>query len=163
VVIGLNNQSVAVWTYNETFLLNASYVSQTDECIHVAYTFDSNGTIHHLYINGTERDNSTASPDTGVPGTLRLARNWTGPLPYISFDGIIDDVAIWNRTLSESEIQYFIGLPVSYCGVEHLCNDATLILWDETDKRNLPFATGIGGIVGQPIKSFTNYTLIYAD
>jgi hypothetical protein len=161
IVIGINNQSLGVWTYDGTLLVNTSFSHPVDECVFVAYTYNSSSTYHYLYINGTEVDNSTVTPDDEVPSKLRLGKNWTTQVT--SFNGTIDDIAIWNKTLSSSEIQSIRDEEAGYCGVRSVCNDATMILWDETDKRNLPFATGIGGIVGQQIKSFTNYTLIYKE
>jgi hypothetical protein len=157
IIIGVNNNSLSVWTYNQTFLLNTS-LPATSNWTFVAYTF--NETMHRLYVDGIEADNSTAAPDAAIPNIVRLAKNWTTEIT--SFEGGVDDVAIWNEALSSGEIWTKFNNYCTYCGTDQLCNDAALILWDETDERNLPYA-GQTKYSNEQVKSFTNYTLIYVD
>ena len=67
---------------------------------HVVATYD--GSIQRVYINGQQ-----VGP--GLPGTFTIGiipnGVTIGNLPgYGCFDGLIDDVVIWNRALSDSEI-----------------------------------------------------------
>ena len=75
------------------------------EWYHVAFTFEGGGKIK-LYLNGIE-EVSIAHPDKAVLddnksplwiGELNAGRNF-------AWNGILDDVAIWNRALSEKDIQ----------------------------------------------------------
>jgi len=75
------------------------------EWYHVAFTFEGGGKIK-LYLNGIE-EASIAHPDKAVLddnesplwiGELNAGRNF-------AWNGILDDVAIWNRALSEKDIQ----------------------------------------------------------
>lgn len=76
---------------------------QTNQWYHLAGTF--NGTTMRLYVNGVEEDSSV------YPGTintndlsLQIGKQWWYWGNYSYFDGIIDEVRIWNRTLSPEEI-----------------------------------------------------------
>lgn len=66
---------------------------------HVAATWDSSAT--KIYINGTERASKT-SPilPTSLDGFARIGRSVSG-----SFNGVIDEVSIYNRALTINEIQ----------------------------------------------------------
>jgi hypothetical protein len=65
-----------------------------------------NGTHVILYINGTRNDNSIVVGGIGItygsPG-LFIGRGLLGD-SSVSFNGTIDEVAIWNRSLSATEI-----------------------------------------------------------
>lgn len=69
---------------------------------HVAGSFD--GTTMRIYINGVERDQEVASaPYTTSTQPLNIGRS-----PYFNdrlFNGLIDEVALFNRALSLDEIQ----------------------------------------------------------
>src|SRR6185436_3944332 len=72
---------------------------------HLAGTFD--GTSLRLYVNGTlVRTLSLRGRITATAGPLRIGGN-APSIPYGGqfFKGVIDEVRIYNRTLSQSEIQ----------------------------------------------------------
>ena len=66
-------------------------------------TFNSSG-YWDLWINGIKRDSETGATDSGTWGT----DNWGIGKAFASnnrwFDGVIDEVGVWNRQLSEEEI-----------------------------------------------------------
>ncbi len=71
---------------------------------HVAYTQD--GTTRRLYIDGT-LDNSDSEIETylgGIPNDIRIGRRG-GTATNQRFDGLIDEVEIFNRALSFAEIR----------------------------------------------------------
>jgi hypothetical protein len=69
---------------------------------HVAGTYD--GTTIRVYFNGVEVGNSAfAGVIQPVVGNLEIGRNI--PSPWILFAGLIDEVEIFNRSLSQAEIQ----------------------------------------------------------
>lgn len=77
--------------------------------IHIAATFDS--TTERLYINGNEVASSPLSGTIMVSeGVLRIGGNsvWGG-----FFKGRIDEIRIYNRALSASEIQTDMNTPVA--------------------------------------------------
>jgi len=71
---------------------------------HVAYTQD--GISRHLYIDGT-LDNSDSVIETyagSTPNDVRIGRRG-GTADNMRFDGLIDELEIFDRALSEEEIQ----------------------------------------------------------
>jgi hypothetical protein len=82
---------------------------------HVVYA--KNGTSHAIYVNGSLDQSFTSSADISWNVPLYIGRKWTKS--YNScFNGIIDDVRIYNRGLSSEEIlQLFLqstGLTKAY-------------------------------------------------
>jgi hypothetical protein len=78
----------------------ASSTLNIGEWIHAVGTYD--GTTMRLYINGLNVANRTVSSTINFTGT-----SYIGYDPAIStrkFNGKIDEVAIWNRALTNSEI-----------------------------------------------------------
>ena len=72
---------------------------------HVAATHE--GTISRLYINGELDKNGTTTTQTvDNPAPLTIGcQKQTGQSPLFFFNGIIDEVKIFNRALSQQEIQ----------------------------------------------------------
>jgi glucose/arabinose dehydrogenase len=73
---------------------------------HLAYTFD--GTVSKLYVNGVLVSSATmpfALPDTSQP--LRIGGNgiWSNEF----FDGLIDEVRVYSRSLSAAEVGADMG------------------------------------------------------
>jgi hypothetical protein len=72
---------------------------------HVAATHE--GTTSRLYINGTldkEGTTTTQTTDNAAPLTIGCEKQ-TGQAPEFFFNGVIDEVKVFNRTLSQQEIQ----------------------------------------------------------
>lgn len=73
---------------------------------HVAATFDKDGEGMKLYVNGELKGedayNKESFEDWNTPQNWYLAKaNWGDPL----FPGIIDEVRIYSRALSDNEIE----------------------------------------------------------
>ena len=95
---------------------------------HVAMTYDQSGDRKiYLYVDGAEI--SSYSEQTASTGTISTDASETlyiGKAGAYEFDGIIDDVRIWNRALSPTEISdLYQGNPVSRTGLvgEWLMNE----------------------------------------
>ena len=78
------------------------------EWYHVAFTFEGgvDGLKSKLYINGV-KEASAGHPDEAVLDDNQSPL-WIGrpdAVENFAWNGILDDVAIWNRALSEKEIQ----------------------------------------------------------
>jgi hypothetical protein len=93
---------------------NTVYVSKndlsTDTWYHFTGTYDDNdGDSLKLYINGALNDSGTGEPDGIFDGSASLALGSSsdngGGGSVDDFNGLIDELRIWNRSLSESEIQ----------------------------------------------------------
>tara|TARA_B100000749_G_scaffold226326_1_gene181870 strand:- start:111 stop:884 length:774 start_codon:yes stop_codon:yes gene_type:complete len=73
--------------------------------LHAAGTYDGKAT--KVYVNGAKMGNAGHSGDFGVNGAPVLIgyRLRDMKIPDMFFEGIIDDVAIYNRALTEKEIR----------------------------------------------------------
>ena len=74
-----------------------------------------NGTHISLWINGSIVDSSVGSTNFSVESTFILGANENG---VTHFDGVMDELAVWNRALSASEISdlYNSGTGITYSG-----------------------------------------------
>ena len=86
-------------------LIVSNTILKDKEWNHVAFTFEGGGEVK-LYLNGV-KDVSAAHPDKAVLD-YNQSPLWIGRPDAVedsAWNGILDDVAIWNRALSEKEIQ----------------------------------------------------------
>src|SRR5205823_14676196 len=83
---------------------------QNNQWYHFAATFDRASGSMKLYLNGALaiQTNTTIQPiggyDPGWNAGIGVG-NQSGTITYNSFDGLIDDVALYARALSPAEIQ----------------------------------------------------------
>lgn len=94
------------------YQLNGGQILNQNEWIHLAATFSTNG--FRFYVNGVcLGTNNTPLP----PGLLQHApARWLGRSPWPDngyFRGDLDDVAIWSRTLSDTEIKDRVHQPLT--------------------------------------------------
>jgi hypothetical protein len=69
---------------------------------HIVYTFD--GTIHALYVDGGQPVTSTVNTgQRGKPNRCRIGRS-SSNVPD-AFKGVLDDVRVYNRALTMSEVK----------------------------------------------------------
>jgi hypothetical protein len=88
---------------------NDGYYS-VDEWAHVTITFNDTTNIITCYINGEER--GSESFDCRILNTsrdLRIGTQGNNHYPGSWFKGLVDDLFIYNRVLSETEIQALYG------------------------------------------------------
>ena len=78
---------------------SVSGVLTTGQWYHVAGTYD--GSVMRLYLDGTERDTNTVSGSVAAGSWARLSHSSNDE----DLDGLLDDVRIYNRALSLTEIQ----------------------------------------------------------
>lgn len=83
------------------FDLYTSEDLRDNQYYHVAVTYNSNGTTI-IYVDGEPVATRTINLNTGLSEGVGIG----GRVPMFSFfHGIIDEVAVWNRDLTKSEIQ----------------------------------------------------------
>jgi hypothetical protein len=70
---------------------------------HVAYT--KNGTSHAIYVDGLLDLSFTSNADISWNNPTFIGRRWTKSSSVGWFNGIIDDVRIYDRALSAEEVQ----------------------------------------------------------
>ncbi|MEI6728743.1 MAG: LamG domain-containing protein, partial [bacterium] len=125
--IGRTNDSAASatnWVISPTVLaINNWY--------HVVAIFNSNTDIHQLYINNVVQNSTvteTAIPNTNPIVTPKISQQATGT--GAKFIGNIDELAIWNRTLSNTEVEnaflrgFRLRFQVQSCTAVALCTAA---------------------------------------
>ena len=62
-----------------------------------------------MFVDGVEVDTVEATlPETPAPNSAVLVGNGPGP----EMNGIIDDIAIWDRALTDDERAYLLTRPV---------------------------------------------------
>ena len=93
--------------------LDTGTTATAGEWRHHAATWD--GTTARYYINGALVA-SRASPGPGSSDTWRIGAYGGAPTGF--FDGLIDDVRIYNRALGESEIDADLALPVTIANAD---------------------------------------------
>ena len=108
-----SNNGYSLWIYNDdklTLRFGNSRIYKSIASIpsgvwvHLAGTFD--GTNARLYINGSLDSSYPASSPSSNNGLLYLGtpQDAIGNVSY-NFSGVLDDIRIWNITLSQSDIQ----------------------------------------------------------
>ena len=98
VQLGFKDSRPGVWQKNTGWLVTGNQLpSRTWN--YYAYTFD--GKTHRFYFNGTEVSHSTITPQGATVNIMEIGRG-LGNAEY--FKGILDEVRIYNRALSDAEI-----------------------------------------------------------
>ncbi len=147
-----NDCTTYVSLYGKTYLkLNRWY--------HVAATWDNTTKIFKIYVNGALDNSSTfpgKSPTTN-PYSMMIGRLGSSAAFY-GFNGSIDEPAIYNRTLSASEIydRYMRGLVMKFriktCQLSDCADQGTVLGPD------LTVSTYFTNSSGNPLINFTNAT-----
>ena len=96
---GYNSLGFDTWYWGGRTVMESD-IPAVDEWHHCVYIFD--GKQHLFYIDGKKSAESLAQLQTGTPDMLMLG-NYPGGDQY--FAGCIDDVRIYNRPLSQAEVQ----------------------------------------------------------
>lgn len=88
----------------ENNIVHTNDVLLTNNWYHVLTFFDGNES--KIYLNGISH-NTTSQPGEIGPSSTNLIIGCHSPYPptWYTFDGIIDDIRIYNRALSENEVQ----------------------------------------------------------
>ncbi len=97
--------------------VSASFTPVNGDWYNVAYTFNDATNTQSLYIEGCLVAQNTTTVSIGYdsePLLIGASDDFTTPSSF--FNGVIDDVAIWNRELSIAEIRAAIGSYLSSDG-----------------------------------------------
>ncbi len=77
----------------------------TNKWNHIVITFDASHNIIRSYINGVAGNSGSLNFNTSIPATPFDIGRVEGPIPDY-YAGSIDDVRVYNRILTSSEITY---------------------------------------------------------
>jgi hypothetical protein len=98
--LGVSNGLVTAWrVYGGRTLAAATKAVTTGAWHHAAYTFD--GTTTQVFVDGKVVGTGTSAPDSRTPTS-----SWVGTLDGTNdlFKGVIDDVRVFARVLSNDEL-----------------------------------------------------------
>ncbi len=102
---GFRDGRIGVWKFGGAWLVSAT-PAPAGGWRHYAYTFD--GTAHCLYVDGLLAASATPAPQSAAPTKLEFGR-WTGGAKYLK--GSVDNVRIYNRALTATEVQTLAAQP----------------------------------------------------
>jgi hypothetical protein len=80
---------------------------------HLAATYD--GVTARFYLDGVEVATKTFGGNAGDSNTWRIGAYSGSPTGF--FDGVVDEVRVYNRALSQAEIQTDMSTPVAWSGL----------------------------------------------
>lgn len=150
----LSNGKVSVRTGSTTRLVGKTVISNNN-WTHVAGTYNSTSGLFSIYINGSLDTSATvagAAPPAGTD-SLFIGKGFNSP-----FGGQMDELRIWSRVLSSTEVNQFRrttlgvgtgiydGLELSYTFQDNDANGAAFILTDWTGKNNTGINRGVTGV-----------------
>jgi hypothetical protein len=95
---GLKAGDLAAWRSDSVILASVA-APAADAWHHVVYTYD--GRTHTLYVDGTMRDTSTQTTDTGTVSSARLGTLHTNTE---RLKGDLDEVRVYSRALTAAEV-----------------------------------------------------------
>ena len=102
----LTSTSIEIGDNSQGGFRNLTFYTPTLDGLwhHVVYTKD--GVNHAIYVDGSLDQSFTSNADISQNSPLFIGRRWTGSSNYPPywFNGTIDDVRIYNRALTASEV-----------------------------------------------------------
>jgi len=98
-------ETFLAWKAGGATLVDSNFTPSVNTWYHLVYTYD--GTTSTIYVDGVSKNTSTVALQPGS-----VASVWLGTYNGASelFQGIIDDVRIYNRVLTQSEITALYNL-----------------------------------------------------
>jgi len=87
----------------------------------IVYTWNNVSGTANLYVNGLSMNDNTVSMASSSSAIFQLGRVGSGA----TINGIIDDVMIWNRSLSASEISYLYKTQITKFNESYLEYNST--------------------------------------
>jgi hypothetical protein len=71
---------------------------------HIAYVLEDSADTITIYVDGSEASSFASTASIAASDVLSLGQKFTGPAPNYFYDGLLDDVMIYDRPLSQAEI-----------------------------------------------------------
>jgi len=110
---GTNLLKVAVTSTGDVQQLESSSNVQTTEWQHICMTWQS-GALLRLYVNGIEdtptgRNNPNNTGSVSTCEKLIIGKGGKDEIASVGWDGLIDDVRIYDRALTDGEILWLSG------------------------------------------------------
>ncbi|MCX6183902.1 MAG: T9SS type A sorting domain-containing protein [Flavobacterium sp.] len=161
--IGTNGIMVADHA-NNLLVSRLSNSATYSNFVNVAIVFDANNA--YLYVNGTlvrSRPTYCTGNIKGVPSLISLGTSLYSP----NFSGVIDDLGVWNRALTQSEVQLlYTGCSTSAptgSASQTLCSGSTVANLTATGTNIKWYSTSSGGTALTSTTTLVNGTTYYAS
>ncbi len=145
VQIGVDDGGADQWWESTT-------IAQTNRWYHVAASYNPNGRVVKLYIDGILQKEVTLSNDLALTDQMRIGGDWYNDN---DFNGMIDEVYVYNRVLSDSDVQNLYGMRtqnidpnIGEPNVQDL-----LVQWNLNQNTNDQSGNGNDGVVSGAIHS----------
>jgi hypothetical protein len=107
-------------------------------------TYVRNGSTGYIYVDGLQENTHSANFNFSLNDRWSIAQEWDGDNPSDFLDGIIDDVAMWDRPLTAGEIAYLYNdgkghLPIEgpYIDITESGNDTVVKEGGATDNYEI--------------------------
>ncbi len=149
--LALGNSAILHYGYTGPFDHVTNHFYLQNRWVHICGTYD--GTDSRIYYNGALQSTMPYVWTTGISALLRIGRN----IPAVEFfSGQIDDVRIYNRVLTASEVQALSGAhPIQINGLQmHLqassLTNSPVVNWLDNSPNNTTATSTGGNSVGQP-------------
>ncbi len=71
---------------------------------HIAYVLEDSSDTVTIYVDGSEAQSFTSMVSIAATDVLSLGQKYSGTTPNYFYDGLLDNVRVYNRALSEAEI-----------------------------------------------------------
>ena len=113
---GVGNEAsfrIYVGAGNTKVTARSNIILSTDTWYHLVGTYD--GADVRVYLDGIEKGNAAQSGTLSTEAT-RIALGKFSNNFYVNFDGLIDEVRIYDRALSPAEISALAASPPAVCG-----------------------------------------------
>lgn len=96
-------------------ILDVAYTMSNATTYHVVMTFDASAATMELWVNGSSQGTATGSFTSIYNGSSDFRISGLGNSTSF-FDGVLDEVGIWSKVLTSSEISdlYNSGTPLEY-------------------------------------------------
>ena len=119
VLIRLSNASLQFYTYTTSQVGGTYYTVSTATWYHVVCVY--NGSTMRIYVDGTLDGTSfsqTGNLGAGTDHVGYVGNYYTATATTLSHDGLIDQVAIWDRALTQTDVDdlYNSGSGLAYSG-----------------------------------------------
>ncbi|MBJ6798789.1 OmpL47-type beta-barrel domain-containing protein [Geomonas propionica] len=124
---------------------------------HVAFVVNDNTRTAYVYVDGVQRASSAGTPVTAVQNTSPLTIggfSWDG-----YFNGLIDDVSIYNRALSDTEIkEYYRNYVVHSPTVNPVASPTAMAVITLSGTKPADSAVVVNGNTIVPLDGATSWT-----
>ena len=102
------------WNKTQVFTLQSNF--DNNLWYHFTYTYSHSTNLMKVYVNGTNNTGDTIDLSTSGGSAINLGNWYVGSTAYNNeyFKGKVDDIGMWNRTLTQAEITTMYNGVASY-------------------------------------------------